>query len=213
MRSTGTWGALEPAISGDVILPGSPDYQRTYRALNARFDDVRPHAVVRCGTPQDVAECIHFARQQGMAVATRGGGHCFGGRSSTEGLLVDVTPMHSVGSRAARSRWGEAHGSARSTNRCWSGTSLFLPAPVLRSGSPDWLSVGDSGSSVGSTGLPPTICSGCRSSWRTVGSWSATITTRKTCSGRSEAGARATSGWSAPSPSEPSGHRQRRTST
>lgn len=49
--------------------------------------------------------------------------------------------------------------------------------------------MGDSGSSVGSTGLPPTICSGCRSSWRTVGSWSATITTRKTCSGRSEAGA------------------------
>src|SRR6266508_5573559 len=96
MSSTGTWGALEPAISGGVILPGSPDYQRTYRALNARFDDVRPHAVVRCGTPQDVAECIHFARQQGMAVATRGGGHCFGGRSSTEGLLVDVTPMHSV---------------------------------------------------------------------------------------------------------------------
>jgi FAD/FMN-containing dehydrogenase len=96
MGSTAGWGALGAAISGDVILPGSPDYDRAYPALNARFDDVRPQAVVRCGNPEDVAEAIAFARRQEMAVATRGGGHCFGGRSSTKGLLVDVTPMHSV---------------------------------------------------------------------------------------------------------------------
>jgi FAD/FMN-containing dehydrogenase len=95
VSSTG-WGALEAAISGDVTLPGSPDYDRTYRALNARFDHVRPRAVVRCTSPEDVAEAIGFARRQGMGVAARSGGHCFGGRSSTEGLLVDVTPMHSV---------------------------------------------------------------------------------------------------------------------
>jgi FAD/FMN-containing dehydrogenase len=96
MSSTASWGALEAAISGEVILPGQPDYDRAYRALNARFDDVRPRAVVRCRNPEDVATAIRFAREQGVAVATRGGAHCFGGRSSTEGLLVDVTPMHSV---------------------------------------------------------------------------------------------------------------------
>jgi FAD/FMN-containing dehydrogenase len=96
MSSAATWGALEATISGDVILPGSPHYDRAYRALNARFDDVRPQAVVRCRSSEDVSETIRFARRQGMAVATRGGGHCFGGRSSTKGLLVDVTPMHSV---------------------------------------------------------------------------------------------------------------------
>jgi FAD/FMN-containing dehydrogenase len=96
MMSTARWGALEAAISGDVILPGSPDYDRAYPALNARFDDVRPQAVVRCGKSEDVAEAIRFAAQQGVSTATRGGGHCFGGRSSTQGLLVDVAPMHSV---------------------------------------------------------------------------------------------------------------------
>jgi hypothetical protein len=96
MTSTASWGALEAALSGDVILPGSPSYDRAYRALNARFDSVRPQAVVRCGSSEDVATAIRFARRQGLAVATRGGGHCFGGRSSTQGLLVDVTPMHSV---------------------------------------------------------------------------------------------------------------------
>jgi FAD/FMN-containing dehydrogenase len=96
MTSTASWGALEAAISGEVILPEAPEFAVGYRALNARFDDVRPQAVVRGRSPQDVAEAIRFARREGMAVATRGGGHCFGGRSSTEGLLVDVTPMHSV---------------------------------------------------------------------------------------------------------------------
>jgi FAD/FMN-containing dehydrogenase len=87
---------LEPAISGEVVLPDSPGYDRSYRALNARFDAVRPEAVVRCENPEDVSEAIRFARRQGMDVATRCGGHCFGGRSSTEGLLVDVASMHSV---------------------------------------------------------------------------------------------------------------------
>jgi FAD/FMN-containing dehydrogenase len=93
---TAAWRTLDGGISGDVILPGSPEYDRAHRALNARFDDVRPQAVVQCEGSQDVAEVIRFAQDHGMAVATRGGGHCFGGRSSTRGLLVDVTRMHSV---------------------------------------------------------------------------------------------------------------------
>jgi FAD/FMN-containing dehydrogenase len=96
MSSTGRWRALQAAIAGDVLLPESPGYDRAYRALNARFDDLRPQAVVRCGSSEDAAEAIRFARQYGMEVGTRGGGHCFAGRSSTPGLLLDVTPMHSV---------------------------------------------------------------------------------------------------------------------
>jgi FAD/FMN-containing dehydrogenase len=96
MSSSMDWGELEAAISGEVILPSAPEFDLGYRALNARFDDVRPQAVVLARSPQDVAEAIRFARRQGMAVATRSGGHCFAGRSSTEGLLVDVTPMNSV---------------------------------------------------------------------------------------------------------------------
>jgi FAD/FMN-containing dehydrogenase len=96
MSSTSRWGELQAAVAGEVVLPDSPGYDLAYRALNARFDHVRHQAVVRCEGPHDVSESIRFARQLGMAVATRGGGHCFGGRSSTGGLLVDVTPMHAV---------------------------------------------------------------------------------------------------------------------
>ena len=96
MSSNPRWEALDAALSGEVILPGSAEYETASQALNARFDGVRPRAVVRCAGPEDVGEALWFAARHGMPVATRGGGHCFGGRSSTDGVLVEVTPMHSV---------------------------------------------------------------------------------------------------------------------
>jgi FAD/FMN-containing dehydrogenase len=61
-----------------------------------RFLDVRPEAVAACETPGDVAAALAEARRSGLPVAVRSGGHCFAGRSSTEGLLIDVSPMRSV---------------------------------------------------------------------------------------------------------------------
>src|SRR6266511_2092685 len=90
------WQALQGAIAGDVILPGAPDYELVRKPAIARFHDVRPQAVVLCGTPADVAETISLARRSGLRTAARSGGHCFAGRSSTEGVVIDVTPMRSV---------------------------------------------------------------------------------------------------------------------
>jgi FAD/FMN-containing dehydrogenase len=96
MRSTSDWGALQSAIAGDVILPGSPGYESARKPAIARFHNVRPQALVRCATPADVSETVSFARRAGLRTAARSGGHCFAGRSSTEGIVVDVTPMRSV---------------------------------------------------------------------------------------------------------------------
>jgi FAD/FMN-containing dehydrogenase len=90
------WDALSRAIAGDVVLPGSPDYEAVRKPAIARFHDVRPQAIVRCGTSTDVAETIGLARRVGLRMAIRSGGHCFAGRSSTQGIVVDVTPMRSV---------------------------------------------------------------------------------------------------------------------
>lgn len=51
---------------------------------------------MRCATPADVSETISFARRVGLRTAARSGGHCFAGRSSTQGVVIDVTPMRSV---------------------------------------------------------------------------------------------------------------------
>ena len=61
-----------------------------------RYRSVRPRAVVPCSTAEDVAAALERARRERLRVAVRSGGHCFAGRSSTDGLLVDVSPMCSV---------------------------------------------------------------------------------------------------------------------
>jgi len=94
--SAAHWAALQRAIDGDVVLPGSPDYDSIRKPAIPRFHDVLPQAVVLCRTPADVAETIRLARRVGLPAAARSGGHCFAGRSSTEGIVVDVTPMRSV---------------------------------------------------------------------------------------------------------------------
>jgi FAD/FMN-containing dehydrogenase len=96
MVSAADWSALEGAIEGDVVVPGSPDYEQARKPAIARFHDARPQAVVRCETAEDVAEAIAFARRAGLRAVPRSGGHCFAGRSSSEGIVVDVRPMRSV---------------------------------------------------------------------------------------------------------------------
>ncbi|HWM12009.1 MAG TPA: FAD-binding oxidoreductase [Solirubrobacteraceae bacterium] len=61
-----------------------------------RFRHIQAQEVAACETADDVAAALERARQAGLRVAVRSGGHCFAGRSSTEGLLVDVSPMRSV---------------------------------------------------------------------------------------------------------------------
>jgi FAD/FMN-containing dehydrogenase len=90
------WSTLHDAIDGEVLLPVSAAYEDASKPFNARFAEVRPDAVVRCATPQDVSEALSFVRRYGLHHAPRSGGHDFGGRSSTRGAVIDVTPMSSV---------------------------------------------------------------------------------------------------------------------
>jgi FAD/FMN-containing dehydrogenase len=95
-RPSPDWGWLQGAIDGEVVVPGSPNYDAVRQPSIALFGDTRPRAVVRCRTPADVATTIALARRSGLPLAPRSGGHCFAGRSSTEGIVIDVSPMHSV---------------------------------------------------------------------------------------------------------------------
>jgi FAD/FMN-containing dehydrogenase len=90
------WRDLTAALEGEVVLPGSPRYDEVRRPQIPRFHDVRPQAMVLCRTPEDVVEGIAFARRLGIEVAVRSGGHDFAGRSSGPGMVVDLTPMHSL---------------------------------------------------------------------------------------------------------------------
>jgi FAD/FMN-containing dehydrogenase len=82
VRADTAWLALDAAIAGHVVRPGSPDYERLRKPAIGQFDRVRPQAVVLCASAEDVAEAIAFGRRAGLPLAVRSGGHCFAGRSS-----------------------------------------------------------------------------------------------------------------------------------
>lgn len=90
------WESLQAAIAGEVVPAGSAAFERLNTPFNARFHDVRPQAIVRCATPEDAAQTLSFLRRHRLDSATRSGGHCFAGHSSTRGVVIDVTPMDSV---------------------------------------------------------------------------------------------------------------------
>ena len=90
------WASLQDTIDGEVALPGSSLYERTYKPFNARFHEIKPIALIRCATPQDVSEVLSFLSRHGLENAIRSGGHCFAGNSSTQGVVINVTPMDSV---------------------------------------------------------------------------------------------------------------------
>jgi FAD/FMN-containing dehydrogenase len=97
---------LRAALTGELLLPGSPGYDAARRPAIANFTDVRPLAVVRCATPDDVAAAIGFTGEHGLPVAVRAGGHSFTGQSSTTGVLIDLAPMNRIEVEDGRLRVG-----------------------------------------------------------------------------------------------------------
>jgi FAD/FMN-containing dehydrogenase len=95
MTTTGSadWQALKAAIDGTLVLADSPEYERVRKPRMVRFQELRPQAIVLCASADDVAATIAFARRHGLEKAIRSGGHSVAGRSSTEGLVIDVSPM------------------------------------------------------------------------------------------------------------------------
>src|SRR5690606_9756418 len=49
-----------------------------------------------CKTPQDVRECIDFARLSKTPIHMRSGGHSYAGWSTGPGLVIDVSRMNQV---------------------------------------------------------------------------------------------------------------------
>ena len=190
------WRDLTEALEGEVVLPGSPRYDEVRKPQIPRFHDVRPQAVVLCRTPEDVVEAIAFARRSGIEVAVRSGGHDFAGRSSGPGMVLDLTPMHSLevsGGLATvgpGSRLGDLYVALARHERTipgGCGATVGIGGQALGGGLGLWAAAG---------GSPRTRSSRRRWCWRTGGWWSATSSATTTCSGRCAARAPWASGWS-----------------
>ena len=79
-----------------VIAPDDPDYE-TARAVWNGMIDRRPAAVVPAANVTDVIATVNFARDAGLPLAVRGGGHSAPGYGTIDdGLVIDLSLMRSV---------------------------------------------------------------------------------------------------------------------
>jgi FAD/FMN-containing dehydrogenase len=99
-----TIAALRGQLKGEIILPGDATYDDARAIWNAMIDK-RPGVIVRCLTTADVVTTVNFARDSGMLLAVRGGGHNIAGNALCDGgIVIDLSRMKAAKVDAAARR-------------------------------------------------------------------------------------------------------------
>jgi FAD/FMN-containing dehydrogenase len=87
---------LRDRFSGVLLMPGAAAYDDARVLFNAMIDR-RPALIAQCASTEDVGAAIRFARDAGLEVAVRGGGHGVAGRAlCDDGLVIDLRRMNGV---------------------------------------------------------------------------------------------------------------------
>src|SRR3984957_12669630 len=93
---TAAYQELAAIVRGEVITPGDPGYDTARAVYNAMIDK-RPAAIARCRDAADVISCVRFAREHGVEIAVRSGGHSAGGLGVwDDALVIDLSLMRST---------------------------------------------------------------------------------------------------------------------
>ena len=97
-------------FTGELLRPGDAGYDEARRIHNGLIDK-RPSLIARCRGTADVADAVLLAREAGLEVSVRGGGHNVAGRAVTEGgLMIDLALMKGIhvdpGAQTARAQGG-----------------------------------------------------------------------------------------------------------
>lgn len=84
------------AQRGEVLTPGEAGYDAARTVWNGMIDR-HPSLIARCQGTVDVIGAVNLAREHGLALAIRGGGHNVAGNAVCDGgLMLDLSPMQSV---------------------------------------------------------------------------------------------------------------------
>src|SRR5687768_18449772 len=80
-------------IKGKVIRPGDVEYDAARTVFRGGVDR-HPALIIRVADADDVARVIALARETGLELAVRSGGHSSAGHSVTEGgIVLDLSDM------------------------------------------------------------------------------------------------------------------------
>jgi FAD/FMN-containing dehydrogenase len=102
------------SLRGQLIQPEDDAYEDARKVWNA-MSDKHPALIARCSGVADVIDCVNFARDNGMLVSVRGGGHNAAGSAVCDGgLVIDLSEMKGIHvdpkGRTARAEGGATWG-------------------------------------------------------------------------------------------------------
>ena len=84
---------LKGNFTGEVLLPSDDIYESARKIWNGMIDK-HPALIVRCATTLDVVRAVNFARDNGLLLAVRGGGHNIAGNAvCDDGMVIDLSQM------------------------------------------------------------------------------------------------------------------------
>ena len=87
---------LRPRLLGELLLPGNPAYDESRSIWNAMIDR-RPAGIARCLGTADIVTAVRFAREHGLPLSIKGGGHNIAGLAVSDGgLMLDLSLMRGV---------------------------------------------------------------------------------------------------------------------
>ena len=88
--------ALEASFRGELVRPDDTGYDDHRKVWNGSIDR-RPALIARCVGVADVRAAVGFAKDSGLPVAVRGGGHSFPGLSVCDGgIVIDLGSMKGI---------------------------------------------------------------------------------------------------------------------
>lgn len=87
---------LKDKVKGQIVLPDDPNYNEVRKIWNAMIDR-RPAVIVQCAEADDVPHAISYARDSGLEISIRGGGHNIAGSALCDnGVMIDFSNMKTV---------------------------------------------------------------------------------------------------------------------
>lgn len=104
-----TISKIRETIKGPVVVPGDPSYDEARTVVYGGIDK-RPQAIVRVADADDVSRLVSLARENGLELAIRGGGHSIAGHSLSDGgVVLDVRGLKDIQIDVeARTAWAGA---------------------------------------------------------------------------------------------------------
>jgi FAD/FMN-containing dehydrogenase len=95
-QSNETIEMLKSKVKGQIVLPDDPNYNEVREIWNAMIDR-KPAVIVQCAEVDDVLHALSYARENGLEISIRGGGHNIAGSALCDnGVLIDFSNMTNV---------------------------------------------------------------------------------------------------------------------